>query len=120
VSGGVIQAGYAFNIPLRMIEAPTQSGPRPVEASFVTIDAPGVIVEVIKQAEDDTSLIVRMYEAANSSVQATLWFGFPIQSAAEANLMEIPLQALDVEQNAVKLSFSPFEIKTLKVVPIQG
>jgi alpha-mannosidase len=97
-----------------------------------------VIVEAVKQAEgdgyigDDPSLrsgqasamvvgynghglIVRMYETSHAGTRATIKFGFPVEAVFETDLMENLLGKLLLEENAVKLEFKPFEIKTIKI-----
>ncbi len=115
VAGRVAQAGYELNIPLRQVVVPPQTGPLPAEASFLEVDAPNVIVEAIKQAEDGDAVIVRLYEAAHAAARATLRFGRDVTAVEEADLMERPLRDLPCEGNAVELEFAPFEIKTLRV-----
>jgi alpha-mannosidase len=75
------------------------------------------VVEAVKRAEDDDDIVVRLYEATGASVDTVVHFGFPVAEAAEADLMETPLASLDVADDDVTLSFSPFEIKTLRLTP---
>lgn len=115
VAGKVVEAGYEFNIPLRQSPIEPRSGNRPTQAALISIDSPNVIVEAVKKAEDSSASVVRLYEAHHTSAQARVCFGFPVQSVQEANLMENPLQPLDVTENSILLTFRPFEIKTLLV-----
>jgi alpha-mannosidase len=115
VQGRVIQEGYALNVPLRAIPLKVQAGESPAQASFLQVDAPNVIIEAVKQAEDSGDLIVRLYECARSSARATLRFGFPVAEVAEVNLMEEEIGALALAEDAVTLEFQPFEIKTVRV-----
>jgi alpha-mannosidase len=117
VSGGVIQAGYEFNYPLRVLPTAAHPGLRPTLGSLLTVDAPNVIVEAVKKAEDGGELVVRLYEATHAGASAVVQFGFPVAAAAEATLMEEPLRPLAVLGDTVTLDFRPFEIKTLLVHP---
>ncbi|HUX77562.1 MAG TPA: glycoside hydrolase family 38 C-terminal domain-containing protein [Anaerolineae bacterium] len=118
VEGRVVQAGYALNVPLRVVPVASQRGERPVEASFLQVDAPNVIVEAVKKAEEaprgENAIIVRLYECEHRSTRATLHFGFPVDSATESNLMEEPLGPLTLRNNRVTLDFRPFEVKTVR------
>ena len=69
---GVIDAGYDLNVPLRAIVASPRSGSPTSEAagtrndgrSMLSVDAPNVVVEVVKRSDDDPDvLVVRMYDA---------------------------------------------------------
>ncbi len=115
VEGGVIREGYALNVPLRTTYLKAQGGEAPKTASLLQVDAPAVIVEAVKQAEDGDDVIVRLYEATGAGVDAQVSFGMPVAAVAEADLMETPLQELDLVEGGVSLSFGPFEIKTLRV-----
>ncbi|HQE91193.1 MAG TPA: glycoside hydrolase family 38 C-terminal domain-containing protein [Anaerolineae bacterium] len=115
VAGGVIHAGYALNVPLRVVPLESHAGASATQSTFVQIDAPNVIVEAVKQAEDSSDIIVRLYEAEHRSAHATLWFGFPVQAVQEVNLLERPIQPLVVHDDTVTLDFRPFEIKTLAI-----
>jgi alpha-mannosidase len=115
ITGGVPQAGYEFNLPLRLIATKPHTGPKPAASSLLTLNVSNVIVEAIKQAEGDTAMVVRLYECAQSSARAGIRFGFTPKKVEETNLMEEPLRELPLNDNAVTLDFHPFEIKTLKV-----
>jgi alpha-mannosidase len=115
VEGGVIRAGYELNVPLRVLAEGVGGGDGPISASFLEVDAPNVIVEAVKKAEDGNDIIVRLYEAEHKAAHARLRFGFPIRAAAEVNLMEEEARPLTVRSEGVTLEFRPFEIKTVRV-----
>ena len=115
VSGGVPQAGYEFNLPLRLISAQPHPGRRPAKGSWLKVDAANVMVEAVKQAEDDQAVVIRLYEFTHASALARITFGFPVQKVELVNLMEEKIEELPLDQQGVTLEFHPFEIKTLKV-----
>jgi alpha-mannosidase len=117
LQGNVIRAGYELNVPLRVTPAEAHAGAEPREASFLCVDTPNVIVEAVKKAEDADAVIVRLYECEHRNARATVRFGFPVRSAAEVNLMEEDARPLDVTDDCVNLTLSPFEIGTLEVTP---
>ena len=115
VEGGVVQAGYALNIPLRVLPAEVHSGEHPSTVSFLQVDASNVVVEAVKKAEDSDRLVVRLYEVEHRGARATLRFGFPVISVAEADLLEESPVELELRDGAVVLDFRPFEIKTISL-----
>jgi len=115
ISGEVVKAAYEFNYPLRAVATSPAPGPRPSRHSLIQVDAPGVVVEAVKQAEDSQALIVRLYETNHASTDATVRFGFVPASVEETNLMEETIAPLALAGDAVQLHFKPFEIKTIKV-----
>ncbi len=123
VAGGVIRAGYALNVPLRVVPLEAATGgvadrAGAPQSTFVQIDAPNVIVEAVKKAEDTADIIVRLYESEHRAAKATLWFGFPVAAVREVNLLERPIQLLPVDDDTVTVEFGPFEVKTLAVTPM--
>ena len=96
VEGGVVRAGYELNVPLRVTPVEGAGGDGPTSASFLEVDAPNVIVEAVKKAEDGDDIIVRLYEAEHKAAHARLRFGFPIRAASEVNLMEEEAKPLTV------------------------
>jgi alpha-mannosidase len=115
VTGGVIQAGYELNVPMRVASIGAHAGTAPRTQTFLWVDAPNVIVEAVKQAEDGDALIVRLYECARQATQTMARFGFHVQSVSEVDLMEENSRPLDVVDNGVAVTFGPFEIRTLRV-----
>jgi alpha-mannosidase len=112
----VVQAAYELNVPLRVIPLSPQNGDLPRQASYISLDRSNIIIEAVKQAEDDESVIVRLYEAVGCTASTKMRFGFNIISAEIVDLMEENPQRLKVTENSLVLDFRPFEIKTIKVV----
>ena len=108
----VVRPAYEFNVAPTVIEGAT-----PVSASLLTVDAPSVIVESVKWAEDAEAFVVRLYEAGRTRARATVAFGMPVASVEATNLLEEDGAAVALEDGAVRLEFRPFEIKTLVVRP---
>ncbi|MGB9588613.1 MAG: glycoside hydrolase family 38 C-terminal domain-containing protein, partial [Armatimonadota bacterium] len=82
-------------------------------------DSPNVVIDTIKKAEKEDALIVRMYESWGIDAQTKVTFGFGIEKATECDLLERDMQVLDCKESCLTLSMKPFEIKTIKVVPIR-
>ena len=80
-------AAYALNDPL-IVRRGEGRGAGSVATSLVACDAPNVIVETVKQAEDGNGIIVRLYETQRRRGTITLTTGFPLQAAARTNLLE--------------------------------
>ena len=108
----VVRPAYEFNVAPTVME-----GSAPVSTSLLAVDAPNVIVEAVKWAEDAEAFVVRLYEAGRTGAWATVRFGVPVASVAETNLLEEDGVSIKVDDAEVRLYFKPFEIKTLVVVP---
>jgi len=93
---------------------PSGAGP----SSFVTVDCPNVVIETIKQAEDGRGLIVRVYESQRQRGECTLRAGFPLGEAWRSNILEEDQERLPVEGDIVRFLTKPFQIVTLRLLPV--
>jgi alpha-mannosidase len=114
--GGVIQEGYALNVPLLAFPTTAHDGPLAPTFSRFTVNVPNVIVEVVKLAEDNDDLILRLYEAYGQPTRAALR-GFPAPVRAyRTDLLERNEEELAVVNGTLDLTFGPFEILTVRWV----
>ena len=113
--GGVIEAAYLLNRPLKAITLEKQNGRLPEEYSLITCETGGVYIETVKMAEDGDGMIVRMYEAFKETKTAVLRFGTAVKSVYLCNLLEKEERELSVQDGVLYVQMKPFEIITLKV-----
>lgn len=92
---GVARLAEEFTALVPVIYQGIHDGSQPQSASFLSVDAPDVIVSAVKQAETNDDLIVRCYETAGHTTRATLNLGLVNKKWTG--------------------EFRPFEIKTLRV-----
>ncbi|MBN1563618.1 MAG: alpha-mannosidase [Anaerolineae bacterium] len=114
-TGGTIAKARRLNHPLRTQEIPGGGTWLPVVFGLVQCQTPGVIIDTIKKAEDDDALIVRVYEAHGGRKTASLIFATPVQSAAEVNLLEEPIKAMDVMVDTLRFNLTPYQIRSFRV-----
>jgi len=126
-----IAAAYALNDPLFVVraEAPTTNelhdplGFHPL----VSVDRPNIVIETVKQAEDDNGVIVRFYESQRRRGPVTLTTSFDLAEAWRTNLLEENQAKLtstgdtgtrqSARGRSVTLFVKPYEIVTLRLVP---
>jgi alpha-mannosidase len=109
-ASGLVQHGYDLNCPV--LAAPGAAG----ERSLFTVSDPAVLIETVKPAEDGSSdLILRLYESLHSSVACELSTSLPVKKAVLTDMVEKKKAALAVARGSIKLSFKPFEIKTIRL-----
>lgn len=113
-AGRVVQQAYQLNCQPQAMVATAHAGCGKAFA-LATVDAPSVVVEAVKKAEDDEALIIRAYETAKSTVQATFTLGLDVKKVMACNLIERDLEPVPVKGNAFTVSFKPFQIRTFKV-----
>lgn len=114
---GVIQEAYSLNQPLMAAPLRGAADGLPAHFSLVQCSQPNIIIETVKQAEDNNDLIVRLYEAFDQRCTAKLTFGIPFRSVQVCDLMEnpIPDAKLSVQGQAVTFPVGNFEIVTLRI-----
>jgi alpha-mannosidase len=114
-------AAYALNDPLIVYALATPPATGEPEAdgglSFIACDAPNIIIETVKQAEDGQGLIVRLYESQRRRGPVTLSTGFALKRAWRTNLLEENQEELAPTGNGVRLVVRPHQIVTLRLIP---
>lgn len=108
----IMQAGEELNYPLKRISkdlSPYVSEP------LAAVDAEAISIETIKTAEDSTGFIVRIQETLGTSQKCRLKLNkeLSIVEIKECSMLEDELRSISLEKS---LRFTPFEIKTLKIV----
>lgn len=76
--------------------------------SLISTDSRNIIVETLKPAEDGKGIIIRLYENEGRDTESSVEFGFKYKKLYEADMTENLLGETDK-----KLTFKPYEIKTL-------
>jgi len=96
---GVVRLAEELTAPVPVLYQGIHPGNRPLSASFLSVDAPNVVVSVVKKGEDGDDLIIRCYETAGRPTKASLDLG--------------------LVKRRWTGTFRPLEIKTLRV-PLAG
>jgi alpha-mannosidase len=108
--GGVVAEAAAFNGTIRWAAAGVPAGP------WARVDdAPGLVLDTVKRAEDGDGLVLRLYEAHGGRGCGRVSLDRPLRSARRANLLEEPVGEAEVRDGAVLVPFRPWEIVTLLV-----
>ncbi len=105
-----MREGYDLNVPA--ICAAGSAG----EASILSVDAPNVVIEAVKPAEDGSGdIVVRLYECKRTATACVLSTSLPVTSAAETDMLEQHQADLALDGKSIALTFRPFEIKTVRL-----
>ena len=102
----VVAEAFAFNSPLRPV------GNAPV-ASFVSTDDPNVAIDTIKRAEDDDSLIIRLYECHAPRGVAMVYVPSHFSQARFCNALEEPLSEATIDLGILTIPYGPHQIITV-------
>ncbi|KAA1185041.1 alpha-mannosidase [Paenibacillus sp. B2(2019)] len=79
--------------------------------SLLPFTSEHVVLETVKWAEDDDGIILRMYESAGGRETIELKWPYPHQAVYVSNALEEEVMLMDSWQ----LTFTPYEIKTIKI-----
>jgi len=106
----VVRQGYEINVPVTVQEGAGGS------ASLFQVDAPNVVVEAVKLAEDGSGdVIVRLYEAKRAKTGCVLTTALPVASAERTDMLENSIEPLTLQGGRIALDLRPFEIATVRL-----
>lgn len=113
--GNVVQEAYKLNMPLEADKIAAHSGALADCFSLAHCDEENITIETIKKAEDDDSVIVRLYECYNKKTDAAVHFGFDFKKAYLCDLMEENICELPHDGKSIRIPVKNYEIITLKL-----
>jgi len=108
---GVIDQGYAFNIPMQLKATAKELS----DNAWFTVDNDAIIVDTLKTAEDSKDIVLRIYESHGSRGSFNLSSTLPVKSVALCNMLETEDQPLELVDGKINVKVEPFKIITLKV-----
>ncbi|MEM3466077.1 MAG: glycoside hydrolase family 38 C-terminal domain-containing protein [Thermoproteota archaeon] len=118
-TGSVTQKSYEFSNPLIAILERKHSGVLGKVGSFISVEPKDTIIECVKKAEDDQSLILRLFEhmGVKNNCEILLNLNKTLRKAYKTNILEDEvLEEVKVYGNRLSFSLNPYEICTIKIV----
>jgi alpha-mannosidase len=116
-----IHAAYQLNDPIIVAPLAHQGDSAPAEIQdprpLFSLDAPNIVIETVKKAEDNDGIIVRLYECQRRRGQVTLTTAFDLKAAWHVNILEETKHELPCDDRRVTFSVHPYEIVTLRLLP---
>lgn len=106
---------YYLNYPMTVERACGEKTVLPTAFSLVSVDKENVIVDTVKEAEDGTDTVIRLFETKGARTKVHLTFGIPVSRIAMTDLMEENEKPLDTGAGTLTLTVKPYEIVTLKI-----
>jgi alpha-mannosidase len=105
----VVREAYDLNCPVMAMQGAAG------ERSLFSVDAPNIIVETVKPAEDGSSdIVVRLYESKRMATRCTLTTSLPVREAIQTDMLENGDKELPCSSGKVELEFRAFEVKTVR------
>jgi len=117
LAGELMASARTHNIPPRVITARRHCGTGPLTRSFFRIDrrAGDVVLSALKQAEDRSSVIVRLFNPGDEDAHAVLSIDAPIAQAFAVNFLEERQAVLKIDDGGVALRLAPKQIQTIEL-----
>lgn len=112
----VVRRAMELNHPVQVVASKPHAGVKPSEHSWVQFHSEHVILDTIKVAEDGSGTVLRFYESSGGRETVQVQWNERNVSASIINLLEDELAPLPCEGGAFKLTFKPYEIKSVKLV----
>ncbi len=115
-SAAVPRRAMGFTTPMVAASTDRHAGELPGEKSHISV-APADLVQCTWKESDFTdSTIVRIFNPTGDAIDGELMAGFDVASADETNFREEHTGELTIDGGKIALSFSPYEIKTIRLV----
>lgn len=110
------QFGVEENHPFHAIQKENKGGELAQANSFLTISDPFVAMSVIKKADADNNLIIRLteMEGRNKTIQVTLPFN--AKKIIKTNMVEEEEETLPIKGQTVSLKLGHHAIETYKII----
>lgn len=115
-AGDTVKEGYFLNCPLDICPMDAAKGTLPDSFSMISCPQKNIVVETIKKAEEDDSVVVRFYDAWNQKTQAQITAGFDFREVYLCDMLENSLEKLEQEGRRVTVPVKNYEIVTLKFI----
>jgi alpha-mannosidase len=107
---------HAFSAGLRAVCTGARPGPVPVRGSFLEISPDAAVLTGLKLPEEGKGLILRLYNSADTPVQARIKLWRPFKQAALVPLHEEgPGQPLSRDSDTMTVPLTAKEIATLRL-----
>jgi alpha-mannosidase len=109
--GRVPDRAWELNTPVKMTHGTSS------RKSFIGIDSRDLMLEAIKRAEDDDSVVLRLYERHNSRGTAKISMWGKVRNASITNILENneANSEVDLKDNTIDLKYRNHQLLTLKV-----
>lgn len=112
--------GYAFGVghnhPMPAFRKTNKGGELPASYSFLSVSDPLVALSVVKKADRDGSLIIRLTEMEGKDKEVRLSLPVAVKKVVRTNLVEEEEGELPLEGKVISLKLGHHAIETFKLV----
>jgi len=112
---GVGPQAERFNLPMTVAQVGRHGGSMPKAWGFVTIEPENVLMSALKRAEEDDSLVLRLYNPTPSSIEAKVHLSMPLRSAELTDFEERRKESLSIEGQGLSITVEPKKVLTIRL-----
>lgn len=109
------QFGIAANHPLFVVKKETKGGELAKQQSFLSVSDPLVALSLIKKADEDNHLIIRLTEMEGKDKKVTLKLPLAAKRVIKTNLIEEEERVLTTSGEVITLDLPHHSIETYKI-----
>ncbi len=114
--GEIVEKSYVLNRPFFVKKVTKNAcGSLADEFSLLSCKTPGVIIETVKNSEENDGIVLRMYEAYKERKRVEIAFFNTPEEVILCDLNENEIEKLRLDGNTVAFNSKPFEITTIKI-----
>ncbi len=116
-AGELLGSARAHIIQPRVVIARRQDGNGPATRSFLRVGgtAAGIVLSALKQTEDRSSVVVRVFNPNDDAAEATLALEAPTTQAFAVNFLEERQDKLPFANGVVTFAVAPRQIRTIEL-----
>lgn len=103
---------YNLNVPMHSVIEQPHRGELDDKMSLLRINKDNCLVEVVKKAEKNDGVIIRIYEYKNIRERVEMDFGLDVESAYECDPLENITACVELHGSTISFEIKPYEIKT--------
>ena len=95
---------------------PTKDNNRTAQVEGIRVEGKNAVLSSIKQSEDGSAVILRLYNPSDEATEATIYFPISLAKAHLADLRENSSDVLDVQSNSIQVPLPKKKIITVKAL----
>jgi len=112
----VLTLASIYNVPVRAVMSSRGKGNLLLEGGLFAISGNNLQVTAVKNAEDGTGLIIRIYNPTDKTVKGEINFQHNLKNASYCKMDESEIGSVEFNDSRIALTISGKKIITIKVI----
>lgn len=110
------QFGIEANHPLKVVKKENKGGTLDKEGNFITISDPFVALSLVKKADNDNHIIIRLTEMKGRDTQVRVTLPKEVKRVIKTNLIEDESEPVNTSGKTITLPLGKKSIETFKLI----